>query len=113
MNSSTITLNRYRILAHDVIILLVIYFLPSLAHFAPFPLVMLEPMRALLFVGFVLSYNKWNAYILALTIPLFSSLVTGHPVFFKATLISTELLVHLTLFIILFNKYKRQIVVIF
>jgi hypothetical protein len=108
-----IATSKYRVWLDDVLILLTIYFLPAISHWVPFSLSMLEPMRILVFVGFVLSYNRTNALFLAVTIPLFSSLVTGHPVFFKAILISTELTIHLSIFLVLYGRYKKRMVWIF
>jgi hypothetical protein len=113
MNNSVIALHKYRVVIHDVLIFMAIYFLPAIAHWAPFPMAMLEPMRIFLFIGFILSYNRINAAFLAVTIPLFSSLATGHPVIFKAMLISTELLTHFLIFVFLFSRFRRHVVLIF
>lgn len=93
----------------DVAILICIYFIPALSHVAPFPLYLLDPMRILMLAGYVLTRQNANAYILALTIPLFSSLVTGHPPLFKSLLISIELSVNLYLYIQLLNRSKLHI----
>lgn len=61
-------------------------------------------MRLFLLAGFFLTKQNGNAYILALSIPLFSSLVTGHPPLFKAILISIELYVNILLFVQLLNR---------
>ena len=41
---------------------------------------------------------KRNSFILALTLPIFSLLISNHPQLFKSFLISTELLLNLALF---------------
>ena len=76
----------------DVGILIAIYFIPALSHLVGVPLYYLDPMRFFLLLGFFLTTNKFNAVILAITIPLFSWLVSGHPVLPKAFLISNVLL---------------------
>jgi hypothetical protein len=90
----------------DVAILIAIYFIPALSHIAPFPLYLLDPMRIFMLAGYVLTRQNTNAYLLALTIPLFSALVTGHPPLFKAILISIELAVNVLLFVQLLNRTK-------
>jgi len=90
----------------DAAILIAIYFIPALSHIAPFPLYLLDPMRIFMLAGYVLTRQNTNAYLLALTIPLFSSLVTGHPPLFKAILISIELTVNILLFVQLLNRTK-------
>lgn len=90
----------------DVVILACIYFIPALSHVAPFPLYLLDPMRIFMLAGYMLTRQNSNAFLLALTIPLFSALVTGHPPIFKAILISIELMVNILLFIQLLNRTK-------
>jgi len=93
----------------DIVIFACIFFIPALSHVAPFPLYLLDPMRILLFAGYLLTRQNANAYILALAIPLFSALVTGHPPFFKAVLISAELVINLLLFVKLINNTKLHV----
>ena len=105
----TIALNKIftlRNITIDIVILACIYFIPALSHIAPFPLYLLDPMRIFMLVGYVLTRQNANAYLLAFTIPLFSYLVTGHPPLFKAILISVELMVNILLFVQLLNHTK-------
>jgi len=95
-----------RNIAIDFVILFCIYFIPALSHVAPFPLYLLDPMRIFMLAGYVLTRQNANAYLLALTIPLFSALVSGHPPLFKAILISIELSVNIILFVQLLNRTK-------
>lgn len=99
-----------RIVVTDILVLALVYFIPALSHACPFPLYYLDPMRLLLFTGYLISRNYANAYLLAVTIPLFSTLVTGHPPFYKAVLISAELLVNISLLHFLFTKTKWHII---
>jgi hypothetical protein len=93
----------------DFLVLSLVIFLPAISHLLPFPMYFLDPMRIMLFVGFILSKNSTNAYILAVSIPLFSFFVTGHPVLPKAILIAIELLVNLSFFLALIIKFKEQV----
>lgn len=95
-----------RIVITDILVLAAVYFIPALAHLSQYKIYYLDPMRFFLFAGFLISRNNINAFILAATIPLFSSLVVGHPVFFKGILIGIELLVNIGLFIYMLNKVK-------
>ncbi len=93
----------------DMVIFICIFFIPALSHMAPFPLYLMDPMRILLFTGYLLTRQNANTLLLALAIPLFSSLVTGHPPLFKAILISIELTVNLLLFMKLISNTKLHI----
>lgn len=105
--------NNWKIIATDILVLLLVYFIPALTHLSPFPLYYLDPMRLLLFAGFLVSRNHTNGYLLAVTIPIFSILVTGHPPFYKAVLISIELFINIGCFSFLVNKIKWNPGVIF
>lgn len=101
--------NVYRLsnsLVLDVLILVVIYYLPTISHHLAFPLYMLDPMRIVLFSGIILSRNKINSFFLATTIPLFSFFVGGHPVLLKSAIISIELLANVALFWILIHRWE-------
>ncbi len=106
MSNTAVIPSKWKPVAVDFLILLLVYFIPALSHVTPFPLYYLDPMRLLLLTGYLLSRNPVNAYILAVTIPLFSMLVTGHPVFYKSLLISFELLSNMLFFHFLLSKTK-------
>jgi len=74
----------------DILLLTALYVLPSFSHVTALPLYMLEPMRVALIIALLFT-NRANTYLLAFTIPLASSMITGHPVFFKAVLMGIEL----------------------
>ena len=74
----------------DVLLLTALYMLPSFSHVTALPLYMFEPMRVALIIALLFT-NRANTYLLAFTIPLASSIITGHPVFFKAILMGIEL----------------------
>lgn len=104
MKVQTASSSLPKIFITDILVLTLVYFIPALSHVTPMPIYLLDPMRLLLLTGFLLSRSNTNAVILALTIPLISTIVTGHPPFFKAILISIELLSNIILFVYLINK---------
>jgi hypothetical protein len=57
-------------------------------------------------VGLLLATNKTNAYFLALTLPIFSFFMSGHPVFPKNILIAAELMTNVFLFVLLSEKLQ-------
>jgi hypothetical protein len=83
--------NISKILLIDTLAIGLIYLLPALSHAFPFPLYYMEPMRIIAIVVYFISNNKNNTYLIALTLPLFSMIFTGHPIPIKAALISIEL----------------------
>jgi hypothetical protein len=106
MATLPLPLISYKNVVIDVVILSTIYFIPALSHAAPFSLHYLEPMRLLLFVGYLLCRNDINSSFLAMTIPFVSTVITGHPPAAKAVLISCELLVNLWFLIWISEKFK-------
>jgi hypothetical protein len=63
-------------------------------------------MRIALILALVHT-TKRNAYIIALTLPIFSYLVSAHPVFYKMLLISGELVLNVWLFYFILGKTKN------
>ncbi|MDZ7821455.1 MAG: hypothetical protein U5N26_06380 [Candidatus Marinimicrobia bacterium] len=106
MNNNVISRPAVRITVADIIALALIYAIPALSHAMAFPLYMFEPMRIVLFAAYLFSRNHTNAVILALTLPLFSLLTSGHPVLPKALLMSAELAVNVLLFVYLLKNVK-------
>jgi hypothetical protein len=104
MRTQTANFSLPKILLTDILILTLVYFIPALSHVMPIPVYLLDPMRLLLLTGFLLSRNNTNALLLAATIPLISTIATGHPPFYKAILISIELVSNITLFVYLIKK---------
>jgi hypothetical protein len=91
MSTAIASLQRHRhVILFDVLLLTALYLLPGLSHVTAFPLYMFEPMRVALILALLFT-NRSNTYLLAFTIPLASSMITGHPVFFKAVLMGIEL----------------------
>ena len=90
----------------DFSLLLMIYFLPAISHLFEFPVYYLDPMRIALVVALVHTSKK-NAYIIALSLPLFSFLISSHPQIIKSFLLSAELIINLSLFFLLKDKLKN------
>ncbi|MDY0077932.1 MAG: hypothetical protein RBR87_11740 [Bacteroidales bacterium] len=100
MISLNLTINRKKTFIASILnvsALAFIYFTPALSHLLNLPIYLIEPMRLMLILALVHT-NKRNAYLLAFTLPLFSFLVSGHPVFAKMLLISFELAMNVFLF---------------
>jgi hypothetical protein len=90
----------------DFSLLLLIYFLPAISHLLVFPVYYLDPMRIALVVALIHTSKK-NAYIIALTLPLFSFLISSHPQILKSFLLSAEMIINLSLFFLLKEKIKN------
>ena len=90
MTAALAILHRHRsILLIDVVLLVALYLVPALSHATALPVYLLEPMRVALIVALLFT-NRANTYFIAVTIPLASVLVTGHPEPLKALLMCIE-----------------------
>jgi hypothetical protein len=101
-NRQTIT----KSLAFDVIGLVVIYFIPAMSHMFSIPFYLLEPMRLMLILA-IAHTSKRNGIIIALTLPLFSYLISGHPIPPKALIMAIELMLNVVLFYYFANRIKN------
>lgn len=81
----------------DLFAIAAIYLIPTLSHLFTLPIYFIEPMRLMLILAIVHTSKK-NAYFLAATLPLFSFIVSAHPVILKTLLISGELFINVWLF---------------
>lgn len=97
----------------DIVLLCVVYYLPTISHALSFPLYMLDPMRIVIFFSILLTGNKTNSYIFAFTIPLFSYSVGGHPVFVKSLLIALELITNVAIFWTLCKRGTNILLTVF
>ena len=79
----------------DFSLLLFIYFLPAISHLFAFPVYYLDPMRIALVVALIHTSKK-NSFLIALTLPLFSFLISSHPQLIKSFLLSAELIINLS-----------------
>ncbi|MCB9249511.1 MAG: hypothetical protein H6613_13655 [Ignavibacteriales bacterium] len=91
----------------DVFAIAAIYLVPTFSHLLALPVYYIEPMRLMLILA-IAHTSKKNAYLLAATLPLFSFVVSAHPVFLKTLLISGELLLNVWLFFFLSEKIKNK-----
>jgi hypothetical protein len=108
MNTTTRTLDSLQIrsIIFDIIAISFIYFVPTISHLLSLPVYLIEPMRLMLILALVHT-TKQNAYILALSMPLFSFLLSAHPVFPKMLLITFELGLNVFLFHLLVSKFRN------
>lgn len=107
MNTAQIASKRtIGFILFDIVALAFIYFIPTISHMLSFPLYLIEPMRIALVLALVHT-SKRNAYIIALTLPIFSFLVSAHPVLYKMLIITGELVINVWLFYFLLNKTKN------
>jgi len=81
----------------DIFALAFIFMIPTIAHVVPFPLYFIEPMRIMVIIAMAHSHRN-NAYLLALVLPVFSFMISGHPILVKALIISAELMVMVGVF---------------
>jgi len=96
----------------DIGALAFIYLVPAISHLLSLPVYLIEPMRLMLILALVHT-GKSNAYLLTLTLPLFSMVITGHPVFPKMLLIAFELSMNVFLFYLLAKRIKSVFPAIF
>ena len=109
---NTIQLTSKRTIGYilfDIVALAFVYFVPTISHMLSFPLYLVEPMRIALVLALVHT-TRYNAYIIALTLPLFRFVISAHPVFLKLLLITGELVLNVWIFYLLFNKTKNAFV---
>ena len=98
----------------DVLATAGILFLPAQSHLVSYPLYLLEPMRVCLFaIIFFSKGNRWNPYMMALTLPMISSIVSGHPVFPKNIVMSGELLINVWMLHYIYNRCQKMAVSVF
>lgn len=95
----------FRAIIFDVSALLFIFFVPAISHMLKLPVYFVEPMRLMLIL-MLLHTTKRNAYVVALALPVFSFLISAHPVAPKMMLITAELVLNVFLFYFLVNKLK-------
>ncbi|MCB9207026.1 MAG: hypothetical protein H6611_06935 [Ignavibacteriales bacterium] len=91
----------------DILAIAGIYLVPVLSHLTALPIYYIEPMRLMLILAIVHTSKK-NAYILAATLPIFSFVISAHPVFLKTLLITGELLLMTWIFYFLSEKINNK-----
>lgn len=103
-----------KLLLIDSLAVTMVYFVPAISHILPMPVYLLDPMRVVIFLTLLFSKDFKNTLLIAATVPLFSSLVSGHPIFAKSILISLELLTNILFIDYCFAKTKyNRILILF
>ena len=107
-----LSISKTKNIVFDLVALLAIYLVPAVSHLLSFPIYYLEPMRIMLILAIVHTSRK-NAYLIALTLPLFSFFISAHPSLVKTSLITGELLLNVWLFFFLSEKLSNKTLSIF
>ncbi len=107
-----LSISRVKNITFDLFALAVIYLVPAVSHLLSFPVYYMEPMRLMLILAIVHTSRR-NAYLIAITLPIFSLLISAHPSIIKTSLITGELLVNLWLFFFLSEKLSNKSMSIF
>ena len=107
-----LSISNIKNIAFDLIALLAIYLVPAISHLLGFPVYYLEPMRIMLILAIAHTTRK-NTYLIALTLPLFSMLISAHPSLMKTSLITAELLLNIWLFYSLLQRFSNKTLSIF
>ena len=98
---------RYSTAITDIAALVFVGLVPAASHLFKIPVYYIEPMRIMLVLALLFS-SRWNAYALAIVLPVFSFLVSGHPAPLKMMIIMAELLLNAWLFLYFFQKTRRS-----
>jgi hypothetical protein len=99
----------HRLILTDLLVVIGVILIPAISHILPFPLYILDPMRILVFAGYIFGRNHFNGLTIALVLPIMSSLIVGHPVLAKSGLISLELCANLFIFNLIMKSYSLYI----
>lgn len=110
-NTLTLITNKERIktLVFDILCIAVMFFVPAVSHLSKIPLYLLEPLRIMIILA-LLHTRKENAYIMAVALPVFSYLVSGHPFFGKMIVICLEMLLNIGLFYLIARIIKNNFI---
>ncbi len=98
---------RYSTAITDITALVFVGIVPAASHLFKIPIYYIEPMRVMLVLALLYS-SRWNAFAMAVALPLFSFLVSGHPAPIKMMIIMAELLVNAWLFLLFFEKTRKS-----
>jgi hypothetical protein len=98
---------NYKSILFDILALTFVYFVPALSHLFNVPIYLVEPMRIMLILAMVHTTKK-NAYLIAVTLPLFSFLISSHPNIFKGLIMTGELLLNVWLFFEISKRISNQ-----
>jgi len=87
----------------DAFAFLFVFLVQVLSQNLKIPFYLIEPMRLALILA-ILHTLRLNAYVLAVSLPLFSYLISGHPALFKTLLICAEFSLNVWLFFFLLGR---------
>lgn len=90
----------------DAVLLAIICIVPAISHIVAFPLYKLNPMLFCLMTGMLLVGDKRNAYLLAVMLPLVSTMMSGMPIPVKMICMIPEMLSVVAVFQLLQNYWK-------
>jgi len=91
----------------DFSAILIIYFLPQISVLLNIPVYLFEPMRIIVVIA-MLHSSQYNAYLLALLLPLFSLLLSNHPSVMKTFILSADLLLNIFLYFRINKFYQNK-----
>jgi hypothetical protein len=103
---------RFGYLITDLLVVGFIYLLPTISHFTSIPFYIFDPMRIAL-VFCIIVTNQKNSLLIALTLPMFSLVVSSHPDFAKGILITAELALNVFAFYIFSESFKNKFIAMF
>ena len=112
ISTHPLSIVKVRNIVFDLMALFAIYLVPSISHLVSLPVYYIEPMRIMLILALVHTSRK-NAYVIALTLPVFSFLISAHPSLVKTSLITGELLLNVWLFFFLSKKFSNKVLGMF
>jgi hypothetical protein len=90
----------------DIAALTFVGLVPAASHLFKIPIYFIEPMRIMLVLALLYS-SRWNAFALAIVLPLFSFLVSGHPAPVKMMIIIAELVLNAWLFLYFYRNTNK------
>lgn len=96
----------------DLFAVAFIYLVPTVSHLFSYPLYIFDPMRMMVVLALTHS-SKRNTFLLALSLPIVSFLISAHPVFIKALLMTGELTINVFFFYLLQKKFSRPFLSVF
>jgi hypothetical protein len=103
---------RYSTAITDIAAMVFVGIVPAASHLFKIPVYNIEPMRIMMVLTLLFT-SRQNAYLLALALPVFSFLVSGHPAPMKMMIITTELILNVWLFFLLYRNMKMAFLSMF
>jgi hypothetical protein len=99
-------------LVTDILLVAFMYLLPTLSHLTSIPFYLFEPMRFALVFSIIVT-NQKNSFLIALTLPLVSLILSSQPGFAKNILITAELAINVLVFYQLQKRFSNNFIVMF